>query len=170
MKRFIPELTDKIIEFLSDDKTIQILHILYDYQPQIEVEYFTKNPEDVEITQIQCVDFVELMSIKARGKRINNGVIKEIRVLDPIPYEEEEELNDDSIDEIEDNEDGDSSEGELEEEDLDYKIAKEIFDTIDTTKTEKTDQQEKKEPEPRKVFKKKEPSKDEDEWEQLTLF
>lgn len=170
MKRFIPELTDKIIEFLSDDKTIQILHILYDYQPQIEVEYFTKNPEEIEIIQISCVEFVELMSIKARGKRINNGVIKEIRVLDPIPYEEEEEINDDSIDEIEDNEDGDSSEGELEEEDLDYKIAKEIFDTIDTTKTEKTDQQEKKEPEPRKVFKKKEPSKDEDEWEQLTLF
>ena len=27
-----------------------------------------------------------------------------------------------------------------------------------------------KEPEIRKVFKKKEPSKDEDEWEQLTLF
>ena len=33
-----------------------------------------------------------------------------------------------------------------------------------------SDKQEKTEPEQRKVFKKKEPSKDEDEWEQLTLF
>lgn len=170
MKRFIPELTDKKMEFLADDKTIQILHILYDYQPQIEVDYFTKNPEEMELTQISCVDFVELMSIKARGKRINNGVIKEIRVLDPIPYEEEEEENEDSDEEIEENENGEISEGEFEEEDLDYKIAKEIFDTIETSKPTKTENEDKTEPEPRKVFKKKEPTKDEDEWEQLTLF
>ncbi len=177
MKRFIPELTDKKMEFLADDKNINILHIFYDYQPQIEVHYYIKNEDENELLTISCVEFVELMSIKAKGKRINNGTVKNIIVLDPIPFEEEEEElepidEDTEIDSEEDGGDEDTS-----KEDLDYMIAKELFDSIETPKTtdtpektEKTDKTEKKEPETRKVFKKKEPNKDEDEWEQLTLF
>lgn len=169
MKRFIPEPTDKKIEFLADDKTIEIIHISYDYLPQIEVEYYTKNPADIEITQISCVEFVELMSIKARGKRINNGVIKDIRLIDPIPFEEEEE--EEPEEENGDLTENDPQEVEFEVKNLDYIIAKEIFDTIDTNKeSEPTEKREKPEPPIRKTFKKKEPSKDDDEWEQLTLF
>ena len=166
MKRFLLELTDKNMEFLAEDKNLKILHILHDYLPQIKVDYYIKNKEDIESAFISCEEFVELMSIKARGKRINNGTIKKISVLEPMPFEEPEiieEIDDEMVEE-------DQMEDTKEEvvENLDYIIAKEIFDTIDThNKPENKEAVEIKE---RKVFKKKEPSKDEDEWEQLTLF
>ena len=148
------------------DKNIKILHILHDYLPQIKVDYYIKNKEDIENAFISCDEFVELMSIKARGKRINNGTIKKISVLEPLPFEEPEiieEVDDEMVEE-------DQIEEPKEEvvENLDYIIAKEIFDTIDTH--HKPEAKEDSEPKERKVFKKKEPSKDEDEWEQLTLF
>lgn len=166
MKRFLLELTDKNMEFLAEDKNIKILHILHDYLPQIKVDYYIKNKEDIENAFISCDEFVELMSIKARGKRINNGTIKKISVLEPLPFEEPEiieEVDDEMVEE-------DQIEESKEEvvENLDYIIAKEIFDTIDTH--HKPEAKEDSEPKERKVFKKKEPSKDEDEWEQLTLF
>ena len=174
MKRFIPELTDKKMEFLADDKNINILHILYDYQPQIEVHYYIKNEDENELLTISCAEFVELMSIKAKGKRINNGTVKNIIVLDPIPVEEEEEELDPIDDDTEVNGEEEGVEEDNSQEDLDYRIAKELFDSIETPiisdKTEKPEKTEKKEPETRKVFKKKEQNKDEDEWEQLTLF
>jgi hypothetical protein len=90
MKRFIPELTDKKIEFLGDDKTIRSIFISYDQFPRVEVEYYEKKPDEVEKTTISCADFVEIMSIKARGKRISFKNIVEIKPLDPLPEEEEE--------------------------------------------------------------------------------
>jgi topoisomerase-4 subunit A len=162
------------MEFLADDKNINILHILYDYQPQIEVHYYIKNEDENELLTISCAEFVELMSIKAKGKRINNGTVKNIIVLDPIPVEEEEEELDPIDDDTEVNGEEEGVEEDNSQEDLDYRIAKELFDSIETPiisdKTEKPEKTEKKEPETRKVFKKKEQNKDEDEWEQLTLF
>jgi topoisomerase-4 subunit A len=91
MKRFIPEPTDKKIEFLGDDKTIRSIFISYDQFPQIEVEYYEKKPEEAEQTTISCANFVEIMSLKARGKRIGFKNIVEITPLEPLPESEEEE-------------------------------------------------------------------------------
>ena len=85
MKRFIPEPTDKKVEFLGDEKTTRIIFISYDSFPQVDVEYYEKKPENTETTTISCADFVELMSIKARGKRISFKNIVEIRALEPMP-------------------------------------------------------------------------------------
>lgn len=166
MKRFLLELTDKNMEFVAEDKNLKILHILYDYLPQIKVDYYIKNKEDIENAFIACDEFVELMSIKARGKRINNGTIKKISVLEPLPFEEPEIIEEPEEEIVEEDQMEETKEEIVEN--LDYIIAKEIFDTIDTHS--KSETKEETEPKERKVFKKKEPSKDEDEWEQLTLF
>lgn len=166
MKRFLLELTDKNMEFVAEDKNFKILHILYDYLPQIKVDYYIKNKEDIENAFIACDEFVELMSIKARGKRINNGTIKKISVLEPLPFEEPEIIEEPEEEIVEEDQMEETKEEIVEN--LDYIIAKEIFDTIDTHS--KSETKEETEPKERKVFKKKEPSKDEDEWEQLTLF
>lgn len=173
IKRFVLELTDKNMEFLPDNKNIKILHVLHDYLPQIKVEYYLKNKEEIENVIIPCEEFVEVMNIKARGKRISNGIITKIRVLDSLPYEEKD-IPDDFTDDGEDDDD-DPKPIKKPEGDIDYKIAKEIFDTIKTPgKSNKSDPkeilEERESITPRKVLKKKEISKDEDEWEQLTLF
>ena len=90
LKRFIPELTDKKVEFLGDEKLIRPVFISYDTFPQIEVVFYDKKPEEVEKTVISCADFVEIMSIKARGKRIPYKNIVGINPLEPREDEAEE--------------------------------------------------------------------------------
>jgi len=97
IKRFIPEPTDKKIEFLGDEKLIRSVFISYDAFPHIEVEYFEKKPENAEKTTISCSDFVEIMSIKARGKRINFKNIVEITLLEPLPEPEVEEAETETL-------------------------------------------------------------------------
>ena len=97
MKRFLPEITDKKIEFLGDEKTIRPIFISYDTFPQVEVEYYEKKPEDVEKTTISCADFVEIMSMKARGKRISFKNIVAITPLEALPEAEEEILQEEEI-------------------------------------------------------------------------
>ena len=143
MKRFIPELTDKKIEFLGDEKTIRIVFISYDSCPQIEVEHYEKKIEETEKTTILCADFVEIMSIKARGKRISYKNIVEITPLEPL--QEEESLNDEMINE--------TVESRMENDEKDEILIPEI-------KLEVIENQEKQ------IVN----NKENEEWETLTLF
>jgi len=97
MKRFFPEITDKKIDFLGDEKTIRPIFISYDSFPQVEVAYYEKKPEDVEKTTISCSDFVEIMSMKARGKRISFKHIVAITPLEALPEPEEEIVEEEEI-------------------------------------------------------------------------
>ena len=160
MKRFIPELTDKKIEFLGDEKTINPIFISYDYFPQIEVEYYEKNPENVEKEVISCPDFVEIMSLKARGKRIAFKNIVAINPLESLPEPEEEIIEEEEIEEIEEN--GEMENGETEEV-ITEEVTEEIPEVIKAPKVIKIPKTETSE-KPVKT------TKDDEEWEQLTLF
>lgn len=151
IKRFKPENTEKKIEFLAVDKTIELLHISIDYYPRIEIKSLNKAKEtETEILNVE--EYVDVMSIKARGKRIQTPNIKSVEFIEPLPYTEPEEEASGGDPEIAE----ESAEAEEEVKDIDTSIAKEIFETIEV----------------RKTFKKKEkPEKDdEDNAEQLSLF
>ncbi|MCL2434514.1 MAG: DNA gyrase/topoisomerase IV subunit A [Lentimicrobiaceae bacterium] len=152
MKRFFPEVTDKKVEFLGDDKTICPIFISYDHFPQIEVEYYEKKPDEVEKATISCADFVEIMSIKARGKRISFKNIVAITPVESLPEPEEEVIQDEEVEEIE--EVIEEIEEVIEEIEVVEKI--EVIEKIQ----EVIEEQE-------KPIKK---NKDDEEWEQLTLF
>ena len=96
MKRFIPDVTDKKVDFLNDVKSIRPVFISYDSFPQIEVEFYEKNPENTEKATLSCADYVEIMSLKARGKRIAYKNIVEITPLEPLqePEVDEEKISD----------------------------------------------------------------------------
>ena len=121
IKRLSPENTEKKMEYLIIDKQIELIGISMDYLPQIEVKHQLKNKE-TEIEIIACAEYVDIMNIKARGKRIQFDSIKDVRFIDPLPYNEPEE--EDTEDDIE----GDDSAENVE--DIDTSIAKEIFETI----------------------------------------
>jgi len=167
MKRIIPESTDKKIEFLGDEKTVRPIFISYDYLPQIEVEYYEKNPENTEKELISCIDFVEIMSLKARGKRINFKNIVAINLLEPLPDPVEEEvIEEEEIEEIE--EKGEERKKKEEKSPSNFKgvDGETGRGSLDATTEEITKEISKieilKEPEPQ--------TKDDEEWEQLTLF
>jgi topoisomerase-4 subunit A len=160
MKRFFPEATDKKIEFLGDEKTIRSIFISYDTFPQIEVESYEKNPEETEKNVISCTDFVEIMSLKARGKRIAFKNIVAITPLEPLSEPEEEEMIEEDNDDI----------GEMEK----VEIEKEEKKTETETEEQFLLLSEEKVADggsPPDDGRGESPSnKEDEEWEQLTLF
>ncbi len=149
IKRFIPDFSEKIIDFLPEGKEFQLIDVSLDYLPQMEVKYQQKNQKELSEEIIPVADFVDVMSVKAKGKRINQPSIKKVKFTDPLPYDEPEE-----IDEVEDVEDDLEQDNETTApQSIDEEVAKEIFEII----------------EPRKEVKKQR-SEDEDAGEQLALF
>ncbi|MDR2972039.1 MAG: DNA gyrase/topoisomerase IV subunit A [Bacteroidales bacterium] len=173
MKRFIPEPTDKKIEFLGDEKSIRIIFISYDQFPQIDVEHFEKKPEESEKTTISCADFVEIMSIKARGKRINYKNIVEINPLDPLeplePLQEDEEVEEvKEVKEVEEVAEVAEVKGVAEVEEV--KEVEEVEQKVESRKQKI--EIEKVEVTKSEVEISEQPTKNinDEEWEQLTLF
>jgi topoisomerase-4 subunit A len=156
MKRFIPEPADKKIEFLGDEKITRIVFISYDSFPQVEVEYYEKKPEETEKTTLFCADFVEIMSIKARGKRISFKNIVQITPLEALPEEEEIE--------IDKNEEVIEKEEVKKEHDEKVSLPEEV-----PLETEKNIEKQIIEQQPKPISSAKN-NKDDEEWEQLSLF
>jgi len=152
IKRFKVENADKKIEFISIDKDTELLAVSIDYLPQLEVKYLDKKKE-VLVEFIHVAQYVDVMSIKARGKRISQNDIKEIAFIEPFPYEEPVE-NEDEVYEIEDDNGDNTNHNDLFQEDIDTSIAKEIFETI----------------QPDILPKKNKNSDEEEKGEQLSLF
>ena len=59
------------------------------------------NKKKIEKELLTLADFIDVKSYKARGKRLTKHFVKEVILLDPLPYEEEiEEEEIEEIDEI----------------------------------------------------------------------
>ncbi len=123
IKRFNPDNTPKKIEFIPQEKNVKLVGVSIDYLPQIDVTYYKKNPKEIEHEIVSCAEFVEVMGVKAKGKRLNFGTIKSVKFIDPLPYDEPEE--EEEIAEVED--------VEVEElmDDIDMQVAKEIYDNVE---------------------------------------
>ena len=123
VKRLAADNLTKKTDFIPEDDDVKIIGISIDYLPQAKVTYRKKKSEEDEVEIIAIAEFVEVMSARARGKRINFPGIKSIKFIDPLPYEELEE-------EVEDDELGENDEVETETiENVDDAIAKEIFNS-----------------------------------------
>lgn len=88
VKRFIPDVNDKLNSVLPEDDNLVFLGMDLAYRPQIE--YVFENKKGEVLTEILSVeDFVDVMSSKAKGKRIPENVIKKIKFIEPLEYIEE---------------------------------------------------------------------------------
>lgn len=131
VKRCNPQANVKPIEFIPTEKGNKLMLTSMDYLPQLEVKYYKKDPKEILTTVISVAEFVEIQGVKARGKRIGLGHVKSLKWLDPLPYEEPEEMevNNEEVEEADDDVLAGSS---LEE--LAQAEAKEIFDNVDEQK------------------------------------
>lgn len=91
VKRFLPEINDKLNSVVPDDDNLQFIAMDSAYRPQIEFVFENKKGESVsEIISVE--DFVDVMSQKAKGKRIPENLIKKVKFIEPLEYIEEEEI------------------------------------------------------------------------------
>lgn len=90
IKRFQIEESDKKQDFLGEHPDSFVYALSIDYLPQAEIVFDdVKNGKHYDNEIIQLADFIAVKGFKAKGKRLSNYAIKEIIMLEPLPYENE---------------------------------------------------------------------------------
>ena len=68
IRRSLPKVSDKKTDLLNGNTKASLHYLSLDYLPQVEV--ISKNKNEKQSTIIQVADYVQVMNMKARGKRI----------------------------------------------------------------------------------------------------
>ncbi|MDD2487985.1 MAG: DNA gyrase/topoisomerase IV subunit A [Bacteroidales bacterium] len=91
LKRFlVEEILDKKVFFVDEESNTEIIHITNDWLPIVELSLEdTKKGKTIENEIIDISEFTELMKYKAKGKKLSKYFVKDIKVLESLPYEEE---------------------------------------------------------------------------------
>jgi topoisomerase-4 subunit A len=84
VKRFMIEHPDKEEKFITDHPGSKLQIVALDYRPLVEVVYSKRSLEN-EILNFE--EFIAIKGIKAIGNQFTNEKIKDINLLDPLPYE-----------------------------------------------------------------------------------
>lgn len=120
MKRVAPDILSKKVDLLPDSDA-QLLCLSIDYLPQAKIVYRKKKETDDSVEIINCADFTDLTGARARGKRVNYPDFKGVAFIEPLPFDENFEDEDDGEEEHPGEDSG--------PEDVDYAVAKDNFDS-----------------------------------------
>jgi len=92
IKRFVLGVLKGEQKYIDVSRNIQVELVSTDWKPVIEL--VVKNGKELTRDQINIFDFISVKGIKAIGNQLSKKQLKEINLLDPIPYEPEiKELN-----------------------------------------------------------------------------
>lgn len=102
VKRFLPELSDKEVTFISEHENSYLEIALTDWKPRVNIS-FDKRTNDREDEEINLEEFIAVKGLKALGNKLTNYKVKSIEALEPIPYEPpvKEEVKEEVIEEKE---------------------------------------------------------------------
>ncbi len=76
--------------FIPESKGSKMIMFSLDYLPRLEMELIKKDGNEIEI--VLLADFIGVKSYKAKGKRLSSKDIKKVKMIDPLPYEVPEEV------------------------------------------------------------------------------
>ena len=141
VKRFLVENTTSKFSFISEHEGSLLEVITTDWRPQVELVFMKEKGKDRQTEIINLEEFISIKGAKAMGNRLTSKKVKEINLLDPLPYteviEEVEEIVSEVLPEVveeevielnteielnitndseeikEDNEDDDNSDGQI---------------------------------------------------------
>jgi topoisomerase-4 subunit A len=104
IKRFLLEITDKKMSFLPDEEGVKLETVCTDYRPVLKVEFNNegiKKPVETPVV-FDLETFVEIMGVKAKGKRLGLAPVQNYDWLEPLPFEPEpDQIAEDEISESE---------------------------------------------------------------------
>ncbi|RED45365.1 topoisomerase-4 subunit A [Winogradskyella eximia] len=98
VKRFLIEQEGKEESFISDHADSQLEIVSTDWRPVADVE-FTKerSKERKPNLEVNLEEFISVKGINALGNQLTKDKINQINLLDPLPYEEPEEVHADEL-------------------------------------------------------------------------
>ena len=88
VKRFLIEIPEKEEIFISEHPSSQLEIIATDYRPVAEI-LFSKRSLDKR--RVNFEEFIAVKGIRAQGNQLTTEKIKQVNLLEPLPYEEPEE-------------------------------------------------------------------------------
>ncbi|MDB0599640.1 DNA gyrase/topoisomerase IV subunit A [Tenacibaculum maritimum] len=94
IKRFLIEITEKEETFISDHEKSQLEIIVTDYRPMIEVVFSKRSLEKMNVS---IEEFIAVKGIKALGNQLTKEKIRQVNILDPLPFEAPKEAVKDNI-------------------------------------------------------------------------
>ncbi len=94
VKRFMIEETEKPVCFISENPDSRLVSITEVEYPRFEIEFGGKHKER-ENEIIEVAEFIGVKSYKAKGKRITNYSVENIREIEPVVLKESEQRKDD---------------------------------------------------------------------------
>lgn len=110
VKRFMIEHPDKDEKFISEHDDSKLIIVAMDFRPMAEIVYSKRSLEN---ETLNFEEFIAIKGIKALGNQLTNEKIKDINLLEPLPYEEpvleEVEVVDEQVIESENSQEKDSN-------------------------------------------------------------
>lgn len=104
IKRFLIEQEDKEEQFISDHPKSQLEIVAVDYRPVAELVFAKKRGKDQKENQtVDIEQFIAVKGIKALGNQLTSDKLKQINLLDPLPFEVKELPKTEEIEVVEEN-------------------------------------------------------------------
>jgi topoisomerase-4 subunit A len=88
VKRFLIETTEKEEFFISEHPKAQLEIVATDYRPIAEVIYSKRS---LEKEKVNFEDFIAIKGIKAQGNQLTTEKVKQVNLLDSLPFDEQQE-------------------------------------------------------------------------------
>lgn len=93
VKRFLIENEDKEEMFISDHPKSYLEIVSTDYRPMVEVIFNKQKGKDQKDNLIlNLEEFISIKGIGAQGNQLTKEKVKQINLLEPLPFEEPEEI------------------------------------------------------------------------------
>ena len=91
VKRFLIEQGNREDLFISEHPKSYLELVSTDWRPVVELEYPKPRGKDAKPNlTVDIEDFIAIKGIKALGNQLTSEKVKNINILDPLPYEEPE--------------------------------------------------------------------------------
>jgi len=104
IKRFLIEHEGREEHFISEHPKTQLEIVTVDYRPMVDVVFSKQRGKAQKPNQeVNIEDFIAVKGIKALGNQLTSDKIKQINLLDPLPYEITEDVLLDDIEVVEEN-------------------------------------------------------------------
>ena len=98
VKRFLIEQTDKEEIFISEHPKSQLEIVATDYRPVTEVIFSKRSLENLELN---LEEFIAIKGIKAQGNQLTKDKIKQVNLLESLPFEEPEAIKVEDVEVVE---------------------------------------------------------------------